>query len=118
MTQEELLTIERSLWTDGPEAYRRHLDDQCLVAFTEMAGARSREEVAGMVGDAPRWRDVEIEVEGVARPTDDITILTYRASAARGADERYRALVSSGYVRRGGEWRMMFHHQTPLKDDA
>jgi hypothetical protein len=28
--------------------------------------------------------------------------------------ERYRALVSSGYVKRNGSWKMMFHQQTPL----
>lgn len=55
-----------------------------------------------------------MELDGVLQPADDIAILTYRARADRGEDERYRALVSSGYVRRGGEWKMAFHQQTPL----
>jgi hypothetical protein len=28
--------------------------------------------------------------------------------------EAYEALVSSAYVRRDGQWKMAFHHQTPL----
>jgi hypothetical protein len=45
---------------------------------------------------------------------DDIALLTYRASAVRGQDEPYAARVSSGYVKRGADWKMMFHQQTPL----
>lgn len=114
--QDELLPIERSLWTEGPDAYRRHLDDECLTAFTEMAGVWSRERIATMVADGPRWREVRIDVQGLATPTADVAILTYRANAARGEDEQYVALVSSGYVRRDGAWKMMFHQQTPLPE--
>jgi hypothetical protein len=48
------------------------------------------------------------------QPTDDVALLTYHASAeAKG--EPYEARVSSGYVRRNGGWKMMFHQQTPLR---
>jgi hypothetical protein len=84
------------------------------VAFTKMAGVSDREAVAGTVTDAQRWRNVRLEVEGVLQPTDAVAILTYRASATSPNDEPYRALVSSGYVKRGGDWKLMFHQQTPL----
>lgn len=116
-TTDDLLAIERSLWSDGPKAYQRHLDDECLIVFTEMAGVSTRDEVAAMVADGPRWKDLDIEVQGLAQPTPDTAILTYRASATRGEDERYEAVVSSGYVRRDGAWKMMFHQQTPLPDE-
>ena len=32
---EELLAIEKHFWTGGPQAYRRHADERCLVAFAE-----------------------------------------------------------------------------------
>jgi hypothetical protein len=38
---EQLLAIEKHFWTGGPEAYRRHADDRCLIAFAEMAGVMS-----------------------------------------------------------------------------
>jgi hypothetical protein len=44
-------------------------------------------------------------------------LLTYRASAVRGNGEPYEARVSSGYVRRNGGWKLMFHAQMPLGND-
>lgn len=113
-TKDEILEIERSLWTDGPDAYHRHLDTECLTAFTGMAGVSTRDEVAATVAEGPRWRNLDIDVQGVVEPTSDVALLTYEASAARGKDESYRALVSSGYVRRDEAWKLMFHQQTPL----
>jgi hypothetical protein len=111
--QKDLLAKEESLWSGGASEYRHTLDGDCLVAFTEMAGVQSRDKIAEMAGKGDRWRDVDIDVEGFLRPTDDVTILTYRVSAVRG-NEPYNARVSSGYVKRDGDWRMMFHQQTPL----
>jgi hypothetical protein len=120
--EKELLSIEQSLWKGGVDAYRRALDDDCLVAFVQQAGVSSREEVAGTVEGAPRWKDLEMQVEGLLQPTPDIAILTYRASAVRGEgdeggeEQRYRALISSGYVKRHDAWKLMFHQQTPLQN--
>lgn len=112
--QDELLSIEERLWTGGPEAYRENVDDECLVGFTEMAGVMTRDEIARSVEEGSRWRDLEIEVAGLLRPADGVVFLTYRAGALRGGDDRYRALVSSGYVRRDDGWKLTFHQQTPL----
>lgn len=114
---QDLLAVERSLWTGGAEVYEEHLDRECLLAFTQMGGVSSREAVAGQVDGAPRWRGVEMEVEGLIRPADEVAILTYRAEAVRDGGERYEARVSSGYVRREGAWKLMFHQQTPLVGD-
>jgi hypothetical protein len=111
----DLLAIDEQLWSGDTDTYRANLDDECLVAFTQMAGVSSREDVAGTVGNGPRWRNLDIEFEGVLQPTPDVAILTYRADAVRPEGERYRALVSSGYVKRNGSWKMMFHQQTPLE---
>lgn len=116
--QAHLLELDRKLWSGGADVYREILDDDCLVAFTKMAGVSDRESVAGTVESSGRWRNLALDVEGMLRPTDDVAILTYRAAATRGNHEHYRALVSSGYVRRNGEWKLMFHQQTPLDDSA
>lgn len=114
--EDELLAIEEELWTGGPDAYRRWVDEACLVAFAPSGGLMSRDEIAGTVADGPRWRELAIEVEGLHRPVDGVAFLTYRAAAVRGEDERYRARVGSGYVRRGDEWKLTFHQQTPLAE--
>jgi hypothetical protein len=112
--KDELLAIERELWSGGPEAYQRHVDHDCLVAFREMAGVLTRDAVADSVRTGPRWRDLEMDVQGLLNPTDDIAILTYRAKAVRGSSEQYSALVSSTYVKRQDGWKLAFHQQTPL----
>jgi hypothetical protein len=113
--KDELLAIERELWSGGPDAYQRHVDEECLVAFTEMAGVSSRDAVAASVTSGPRWRELKMEVQGLLTPTRDVAILTYRASAVRGSDGRYTALVSSAYVWRQDGWKLAFHQQTPVE---
>lgn len=110
---DELLAIERELWTGGPDRYQAHLDVDCTFAFTEMAGTSTREEVAALAEEG-RWSDLEFEVEALSQPTDDVAVLVYRASGQRTGGERHLARVSSGYVVRDGDWKMMFHAQTPL----
>ncbi|MDX1631481.1 MAG: nuclear transport factor 2 family protein [Thermoanaerobaculia bacterium] len=112
--QDDLIRIERMLWEGGADTYRENLDTECLLVFPDMVGVSSRDEVASSVEEGERWREVELEVEGILEPAPDVALLIYRASAVRGEDETYRALVSSGYVKRGGAWNLMFHQQTPL----
>jgi hypothetical protein len=114
--KDDLLSIERELWTGGADSYLGNLDASCLIAFTQMAGVMTREQVADTVQAGPRWRVQEMDFEGLVQPTDDIAMLTYRVRSSRG-DEQYRARISSGYVRRNGDWKMMFHQQTPLTDE-
>ena len=115
--QDDLLAMEQQLWSGGKTAYRQTLDNDCLVAFTEMVGVSSRDAIADQA-DAGRWHDLDLEPEAFLQPTNDVAILTYRVSAVRGNDQPYNARVSSGYVRRDGAWKMMFHQQTPLPEAA
>jgi hypothetical protein len=52
---EELLAIEKHFWTGGPEAYRWHADERCLIAFAEMAGVMSNEDIAKSA-EKGRWK--------------------------------------------------------------
>jgi hypothetical protein len=52
--EQELLAIEEKLWTGGPEAYRQHADDQCLVVFAEMAGVMSKADIVKSA-EKGRW---------------------------------------------------------------
>ncbi len=111
----DLLAMEMKFWSGDAAFYRQNLDDECLTVFTKMAGVQTKEDVAGMVAqDSQRWQDLKIDEKGFVEPTRDVAILSYEASARRGTGERYRALVSSGYVRRNGAWKLAFHQQTPL----
>lgn len=84
----------------------------CLTVFPEMTALLDREKIAQQVGDA-RWGNLVMTRKGYLSLSADFAIICYESSAKRG-ERGYRALVSSGYVRRGEDWKMAFHQQTPL----
>ena len=55
-----------------------------------------------------------MERKAIIRPAQTVAIICYEARARRSDGSPYRALVSTGYVRRGPEWKMTFHQHTPL----
>ncbi|HET9230819.1 MAG TPA: hypothetical protein VFO00_05995, partial [Vitreimonas sp.] len=103
--EQDLLKLERGFWTEGGDYYREHVDDECLVAFSEMAGVRSNEEIAGMNPGANNWMNVELDEKGCVRLSADSVVITYEVNAQRKNGEPYKALVSTGYVKRDGEWK-------------
>lgn len=117
--QTDLLALERKFWGGDAEFYRNNLDDRCLVTFNDMAGVKTRDEIAGMVKkDPPGWNDLKMDDKGLVEPVQGMAVLSYEARARRGNGEPYHAMVSSGYVKRDGGWKMAFHQQSPMKDDA
>jgi hypothetical protein len=117
--RDDLLKLEKQFWTGDADFYREHLDDKCLVAFADMAGVMGKEDIAQMAKkDPPRWSDLKFEDKGMVTPADGFAILSYQASGKRGTGAAYKAVVSSGYVKRDGAWKMAFHQQTPLATDA
>lgn len=114
--EKELLAIEEEFWSGDEAYYHEHADASCLVAFAEMAGLMDNPDLAATAGEGNRWRNVGMDVKGIVRPRDDIAILTYEANAERADGQPHHALVSTGYVRREGGWKMMFHSQTALPD--
>jgi hypothetical protein len=112
--ESSIYELERGFWTEGAEFYRAHADDSCLVVFPGMVRLLSNAELAETVTSGPRWQDLEIEPKGMTRPVPGIVVIAYEASAQRGDERRYRAAISSGYVDRGGLWKLAWHQQTPL----
>jgi hypothetical protein len=113
---DELLVLERAFWTGDAAFFEENTDSECLVAFSpDMAGVMGNKDLADTAKDGNRWKALEIELKGTLQPSNDVAMLTYEARATRANGEAYAALVSTGYVRRGGNWRMMFHQQTPLE---
>jgi hypothetical protein len=112
--EQDLLRIEKGFWTEGGDYYRDHVAEQCLVAFGDMAGLRSNQEIADMNPGAGNWTNAKMRQKGLVELTDDCAVLTYEVDAAKKDGARRHALCSTGYVRRDGEWKMAFHQQTPL----
>jgi hypothetical protein len=112
--ENDLLKIENNFWTGGAEAYRNYADEECLVAFTEMAGVMPRNDIAGSA-EKGRWKDVSLKPKGTMRLSDTSAVITYECTATRKDGNPYHAMVSSGYVKRSDGWKLAFHQQTPMK---
>jgi hypothetical protein len=112
--QDELLGIERGFWSGGADYYRQNLDDLCVTVFTEMAGTFKKNEIAGMITETDRWRDLKLDVKGCLEPAPGFGVLTYTVKATRKNNDPYTAAVTSAYVKRNGAWKMVLHQQTPL----
>ncbi|KQU75783.1 hypothetical protein ASC75_17285 [Aminobacter sp. DSM 101952] len=115
VNRDELLELEREFWTGDQEFFAENADRECLVAFPEMACVMSNAELAATATKPSRWRNLEMQVEGIVEPGSDIVMLTYHAKAIRENGEPYSALVSTGYVHRLQGWKMMFHAHTPTE---
>ncbi len=111
--EEELLAIETRLWMEGPEAFRRHTDEQCLVVFPEGAGMMSREDIA-KAAEKGRWKDVKMQKKGLRRLSDSAAVLSYECTAERRDGKAHHALVSSAYSHTPDGWKLAFHQQTTL----
>jgi hypothetical protein len=117
--EDDLFALEERFWPGDAEFYRAHLDERCVVSFTEMAGVMPKEQIAGMMKagmmkEGRRWRDLRLARKGFYQPTADVAILTYEMNATRDSGAPHRTNVGTVYVRRGDGWKMAFHQQTPL----
>lgn len=108
---DDLLTMEKQFWVGGPEAYIEHADAKCLVAFAEMASLMANDAIA-RTAEKGRWKEVTMTPKGKLE-LGDVTIITYEAAAIRKDGHALKAIVSSGYVKRGDAWKLAFHQQTP-----
>ena len=112
--EQDLLEMERALWTGGPQTYAAQTDDRCLVVFAEMAGVMARDDIA-KTAEEGRWQEVAITPKGFVQPTPDVAVVAYDCTARRKDGAPYHALISSGYVQREGGWKLAFHQQTELR---
>ena len=115
--EQDLMELERKFWTGNAEFFRQHLDEKCLTAFKDRAGVQNKEAIAGMVKEGETWRNLKMDEKGFVVLDPNAVILTYEADGDRKNGEHYQAVVSSGYVRRDGGWKLAFHQQTPLVDE-
>ncbi len=113
--QDDFMALEAGFWSGSADFYRQNLAERCLVAFTDMAGVVSREDLAATITSGSRWRDVDLDPKGMLELAGDVVVITYKARATRESGETYAALVSSCYVKSDGAWKLAFHQQTLIE---
>jgi len=107
---EQLVEIEEQLGAGPGEPYRRWLTDDALVVVP--GRVMDREECAAAMDEGPGWDAWQIDDPRVISIDPDAAVLSYRWRSSRG-DQVYEAAMSTVYTRRGGEWLVVLHQQTP-----
>jgi len=115
--QEQLIAIERKLWSNDAAFYEAALVDDALLVFAE-TGAITRDVAVSEIErenlEGRRWEEVDFEDVRCVRIAPQTALLAYRVRS-RWAHEASgtSSFASSVYVERGGEWKLAFHQQTP-----
>jgi Domain of unknown function (DUF4440) len=116
--QEELMGIERSLWTNDAAIYEATYSPDAILIFPEVGriGLELALEAIRVENAAGRhWAEVGFAGVSVTRIASDVELFTYEATA-RWNDEKNpaRTLCATLYARRGDTWRVLFHQQTSV----
>lgn len=112
--KDEILAIEKGFWTAGEDHFLDHVDDHCLLVFTQMRGLYSRAEVAASARDPHRWSDLRIADVILHQPREDTLFVAYEARVKRATGAAYRALIGSVYLRREDGWKLTSHQHSEL----
>jgi len=108
---DELWREEREFWLAGTAEAMRKLDGACLMALPG-AGIMDRAAAIAALQSAPRWQEVTM-AERASIETDEVSVLAYHATARRAGAGTYRALCTTTWIRRAGDWRILQHQQSP-----
>jgi hypothetical protein len=115
LAHDRILELEAEFWeaAGDPDFYRANFADDGLMALP--VGIMTKPEVVAVMDGAPEWERFSIEDPRYVEVGDDVAALVYATVASGpGADEEYRALITSVYVNRGGDWMLVLHQQTPV----
>jgi hypothetical protein len=117
---DELIELEEHGWdalaTSADAAadfYRDVLDDDIAMVFPGGMAMFDREGVVASMAGEP-WSSFDLTGVHVLTPVPEVGIVTYRATAQRGDQPEYRALITSVYVRRDSGWKLTLHQQSPV----
>jgi len=116
---QRLVRLEEDGWralSSGGAAAREFYDgvlaDEVVMVFPGNMRITDRSTVLDSMSGPP-WASFEIDNPQVLSLGDDAALVVYHASAQREGSPPYSAQITSGYLRRGEEWRLCFHQQTP-----
>lgn len=112
----DLVALEAEGWDalvrgEGGAYYTERMLDDGLMVVPGMVLTKT-DAITG-IEQAPPWAWYRITDARTIALTDDVALLVYTATAQRGGEAEYRAHMSSTYVRRGGQWKLAAHQQTP-----
>lgn len=117
-TLTELLAIEHDGWRSlcdgtGDRFYADLMTEDGVMVLAH-GQTMDRSEVAVSLAQAPPWHTYAITQERLIPLGSDAAVLLYSATATRGDEPPFTALMTSVYVRRGAGWALACYQQTPV----
>jgi Domain of unknown function (DUF4440) len=113
---DELLPIERSLWTNDPDIYERTYDPEAVLIFPEIGRISSQAAVDAIRQEnreGRRWAQVKFENTAARQIGTDGMLLTYLVTARWNYETGpSKALCSTIYVGPRGSRKVLLHQQT------
>lgn len=111
----ELIDLERRGWEalssdSGSAYYESHLTADAVMGFP--FGLMNRQEALSGIDEAEPWSSFRIDNPQVIQLGPDSGIVAYSVVAQREGQEPFSAVVSSTFVRQGGDWKLAFHQQS------
>lgn len=113
---DRLLELEEGFWKAAGDGnyYREHMASEGLCVLP--VGVLDKDETATVIEESEPWADFKLQEVRTLDLGDDEAALCYRAEAFRDdGSPGYAALISSVYIRLGGEWKLFLHQQTPIE---
>lgn len=117
---QELIELEEEGWralssegNAGKKHYESVLHDDAVMLFPGGMRIEGKGQILASLAAQP-WQRYQIEAPKVITLSEDAALLIYRVTAQREGQDPYEALISSAYVRSSGQWKLVFHQQTPV----
>ena len=113
---DKLLELEEPGWqamsSPSPTDFlERWLANNALMVVPGMI--IDRDAFLEAVTSEPPWKTHHIAEPRIVAFTDDCSAVLYRVTAQRDGQPPYVALVTSVYVRKGGDRKLIYHQQAP-----
>lgn len=119
-TKTTLSKLEHDAWEaltsssqDAQKFYDDVLADDVVMQFPGGMVMTDRKAIVKSFSGEP-WEWYRMEDERVLPLTRTSALVTYKATTQRPGGEKYEALMTSGYAKKDGEWKLAFHQQTPV----
>jgi uncharacterized protein (TIGR02246 family) len=115
--RQEISELEEAGWqalaADNAEAFYSRIMAEDVVMVVPGA-VMTHDAVLAAWRDVPPWASYQLDGHHERKLGTDAALITYRGTAVRAGDPApYVAQFTSIYERRDGQWRLVFHQQTP-----
>ncbi|MFQ4134944.1 nuclear transport factor 2 family protein [Nodosilinea sp. PGN35] len=117
---QHLIELERQGWQAlsqegdaGLRFYGNILHDEAVMMFPGGMVLRGKAQILEGLAAQP-WQSFHLDDPRVISLSAEAGAVIYKVSARRAGHTPYVALVSSTYVLRDGEFRLVLHQQTPV----